>query len=642
MNSDIAMLFNSKPCSDIKKILNYCPVQWLADRPQPVVDFFSKLCGLNPKSKEQAYQVAKVIEQIYCAKNSRLILPLSFRHNLISYSLSGSKQLIKLNSKISPAGSYTFLKNWFNDNAREEISFPSGTVRVVFDNEQVVGKRYTVSLDNPTVPLSVVTSHAYLELDKNSNTQSREELSPKHWLFQNPNEMSQKLANFPAEFSEDFRSSRNQFIQTRLDCIEQRQKLIISENGAKCFTDYIDHYVNQFEESKSEKTCSECGAENDFAYRLCTNCKGKLKKKVVNIQCLNSDSHYDPYKHFHISFKKNDVVVKVGEPDSVNPNSFANISLILRNLGRRAGIRKYDSTKTRQWIFLENDGGIYTILSKLIANVLKCNICEESFYGKSNFENHSCFVLHNASYEFEFDWIVALPGLLHLEMNAAKAFLSLNWDIFMESVMKDLGITSEVALMYARKGSDHHKLWQILEIVYLALSDELLLPFIRSCLKEGITVSVSNYWKYCENIKSGTYAYFQQMTFTYLHSLMLLRTGVRHNNSKAILTAESKLVDLFFVRNHPIYREIFYEFFKIECFIPPEIKEIMHDTLAVSRTGHENHYQGGDAVLEEINKAAKRWSIGVPSFSQWQRNFRNLDDITKVRFCMFFFILLNS
>ena len=29
--------------------------------------------------------------------------------------------------------------------------------------------------------------------------------------------------------------------------------------------------------------------------------------------------------------------------------------------------------------------------------------------------------------------------------------------------------------MYARKGSDYYKLWQILKIVYIALTDELLL-----------------------------------------------------------------------------------------------------------------------------------------------------------------------
>ena len=35
-----------------------------------------------------------------------------------------------------------------------------------------------------------------------------------------------------------------------------------------------------------------------------------------------------------------------------------------------------------------------------------------------------------------------------------------------------------------KKGSDHHKLWDILEIIYLAITDELLLPFVRYSLKK--------------------------------------------------------------------------------------------------------------------------------------------------------------
>ena len=50
--------------------------------------------------------------------------------------------------------------------------------------------------------------------------------------------------------------------------------------------------------------------------------------------------------------------------------------------------------------------------------------------------------------------------------------------------MQELGITSKIGLKYAKKGSDHHKLWDILEIIYLAITDELLLPFVRHSLKK--------------------------------------------------------------------------------------------------------------------------------------------------------------
>ena len=40
-----------------------------------------------------------------------------------------------------------FLKDWLLENALDEIEFPKGLVRAVFENEQVVGKRYSVKAD---------------------------------------------------------------------------------------------------------------------------------------------------------------------------------------------------------------------------------------------------------------------------------------------------------------------------------------------------------------------------------------------------------------------------------------------------------------------------------------------------------------
>ena len=60
---------------------------------------------------------------------------------------------------------------------------------------------------------------------------------------------------------------------------------------------------------------------------------------------------------------------------------------------------------------------------------------------------------------------------------------------------------------------------------------------------------------------------------------MLLRVGVRHNSCETILTAEGKLIDMFFVGNHPVYREIMFDYIKSEKFMP---KEVLHTSFAVS------------------------------------------------------------
>ena len=65
-----------------------------------------------------------------------------------------------------------------------EIEFPPGVVRTVFDDEQVVGKRYCVKADQSTVPSSVVSSSIYLSINKTSDIQNNESLRPVHWMFQ--------------------------------------------------------------------------------------------------------------------------------------------------------------------------------------------------------------------------------------------------------------------------------------------------------------------------------------------------------------------------------------------------------------------------------------------------------------------------
>ena len=56
---------------------------------------------------------------------------------------------------------------------------------------------------------------------------------------------------------------------------------------------------------------------------------------------------------------------------------------MLRNLGRQSSIQKYNENGNRQWLILENDGGIYHVVMKLIHNVLQyleCTISARSIF----------------------------------------------------------------------------------------------------------------------------------------------------------------------------------------------------------------------------------------------------------------------
>ena len=66
--------------------------------------------------------------------------------------------------------------------------------------------------------------------------------------------------------------------------------------------------------------------------------------------------------------------------------------------------------------------------------------------------------------------------------------------------------------------------------------------------------------------------------------------------------------------------------------MPPELKAIMDKYISGSRTMTADKCQGGNALLEEINKESNSWLklSGIPSDDQWLRIFRNLDELNEV------------
>ena len=56
-------------------------------------------------------------------------------------------------------------------------------MRVVFDNEQIIGKRYRVKTNQSAVPASVISSSAYLSIDNKSKIQYDDRFMPSKWMF---------------------------------------------------------------------------------------------------------------------------------------------------------------------------------------------------------------------------------------------------------------------------------------------------------------------------------------------------------------------------------------------------------------------------------------------------------------------------
>jgi len=142
---------------------------------------------------------------------------------------------------------------------------------------------------------------------------------------------------------------------------------------------------------------------------------------------------------------------------------------------------------------IECDGLPYNLMRQIITEVLRCVECQKCFYRRTAFEDHICHILHKADAKNEFSWMVPVCGLLHLEMNLGRAFLKLNWEVLLKRVGIELGFRSLKALQYLHKGADHHKLWHLFEIVYVALTLELLVPYVYHCVREKTEPSCQGY-----------------------------------------------------------------------------------------------------------------------------------------------------
>ena len=80
-----------------------------------------------------------------------------------------------------------------------------------------------------------------------------------------------------------------------------------------------------------------------------------------------------------IKNKSRDINCVAGEPDFVNPNSFATITEVLQNIGHSTGIKHYGGGK-REWLFVECDGLPYSIIRDLLDNLWQCTFCKDCFY----------------------------------------------------------------------------------------------------------------------------------------------------------------------------------------------------------------------------------------------------------------------
>ena len=142
----------------------------------------------------------------------------------------------------------TYLTNWLTKNAENEIQFPEGLIKVLFDNEQAIGKNYKVKVNRNLVKSSVITSKVYLKIS-DSDIQGFADMKSNYWLFNTNNDVPLVMESLN-EHENIFRETRNAFIKERLQLLGREQNI---KSLTKKFTDEVDKLVERKKESYSEK-----------------------------------------------------------------------------------------------------------------------------------------------------------------------------------------------------------------------------------------------------------------------------------------------------------------------------------------------------------------------------------------------------
>jgi hypothetical protein len=307
--------------------------------------------------------------------------------------------------------------------------------------------------------------------------------------------------------------------------------------------------------------------------------------------------------------------------------------LVLRKIGKECGITRYGGTK-RQWIVVVSDGLPYTLGLTVVKETKVCNVCHKSFLGDVELQQHFTKTHPSESVLFyhEFDWVILKSGGGHYEMNMVKSFFELNWVPFLSEYVKLFGFKTDRAQNYAKACKDYHKSWFMLLSFHIGSINELVLDYVRDCMKTGTTPTAEHFISVNKIGKSPNYLYLQEQVFTYSQSILNMRMGTRRNNVPLILAAKHKGKGLFHGRSHDKYQMIeLYESLYYELF-PTQLREFMNKCQSLSKSGDPSKGQDFDFILEEVNKVTKMWiPKGLPSERTWLKVCRNIDDLEMLR-----------
>ena len=131
----------------------------------------------DPKTSH--LQKCLAVEHLYfLACGDQFVLPFSFLVNLLLFTITNSKLVLSVVSKILPGGNYKTVTGWRDSLASVPLPFPSGDCVTAFDNDQIVQRKWKVKVGQKA-RVSILTSICQAVVDEGGSLQKREDLAPR-------------------------------------------------------------------------------------------------------------------------------------------------------------------------------------------------------------------------------------------------------------------------------------------------------------------------------------------------------------------------------------------------------------------------------------------------------------------------------
>ena len=638
----------------------------------PVVTAF--VSGLNDLEKGHAtpqssskcdtYKLCKTLECILQLSSPTTMLPIHFRESVLLYTITGSK--LALTSIGAGAHcSYQSVKSWLDSLSKNTPTFPNTDSVVAFDNNQVMKRRWKVKLNNQ-VQCSVVTVVVNFELRKEGDLQCQFPI-PRSWFSRNLTAEEKQYVKY-IDLDDNVKELHYHHLH---DFLESQIELVVSQQTlqADTYHDYIDEEVAQHKRAAIFKKCHNCSFDEVPKKKLtCPNCKASLTKATLKAMGVEDSetqqqqpttAHRTPKEKRVILVKKDDEdtyrltydnintantdskcmpSVSVQEPIEVNPCSYDAVKIVLRTIGLRTGASSGEDGR-RKWLIILCDGVPYNLCRRIVSSSQICDKCHKTFNGMDEFSKHSNSVHvdeDNVSCTLEFGWVLLQPGPGHIEMNMVKGIVELTWDVFWRELAILMNFKSESALACAKKVSDHHKGWTLCRISRIAVTQELILPFVRQQLAAANpNLSASAFLKFVMNCTDPNYTFMCDIMFELLDSIFMYRAGQRCTDAHMMIAARAKFAKLWCGRIHPLYRELEMSDSLQFMRMPKEVQVLVMESMSLNLSGRPNTGEGADFRLEEVNRQVQQWLPGNPTLKDWHTACSNYDELKEFRKVVF-------